>query len=458
MEIKNYQNIHFAGIGGIGLSAIAEMLVQRGYNISGSDTNASEITKKLEQKGVKIYKEHKKENLENVDLLLYSAAIKEDNPERIKAKEDNIDSMSRSEILGLLMDEYKNSIAVSGTHGKTTTTSMISVILDNAKLDPTILVGGYLSNIDGNIKIGDSNYFITEACEYKVSFLDFRPKYEVILNIDEDHLDFFEDLDDITKSFKKFTNNLVEGGLIFANIDDEDVIKATRDKSNVITFGKSENADYKIKNIRFNEFGFASYDIEYDGNIETVNLALPGEHNIYNSAAAFACSHSLGVNSDIIIETLKNLKGAKRRFEHLDTVKNNIRIVDDYAHHPTEIKKTLQAAKKISHNRIWCIFQSHTYTRTSILLDDFAKSLLDADEIIIAKIYAAREINVDNISGQDLADKINSKNANKNAKFIEAFDDIVEYVSKNAKDDDIIITMGAGNIDDVGYALCDVMK
>lgn len=454
INLAEHKNIHCIGIGGIGLSAIAEILKSKGFRVSGSDINSSSITRKLEEKGIKVYYTQEEKNIDDIDLVIYSAAIGKDNPERKKAEKDGIVSLSRAEILGILMEKFKESIAVSGTHGKTTTTSMISEILLEGNKEPTILVGGELESILGNVKTGDSDYFITEACEYKDSFLYFKPKMEVILNIDEDHMDYFKDIEDIKKSFGLFMGNTKEDGFVVANIDDENIKTLIENRKNIVTFGRSEDAVYKIKDIEFNEFGNGSYEIEKEGkSLGKVHLNLPGEYNVYNSAAAFVLTYELGIPKEIILKSLGKFKGAGRRFELKGKLEGNVFLIDDYAHHPTEIRETLTATKNMKKNNIWCIFQSHTYTRTLTLLDDFAKALTIADKIVVADIFAAREKNEENITGQKIADKILEFEPKKEVLYIDDFDKIAGYILENIEPEDIILTMGAGDIYKVGYKM-----
>lgn len=451
INLSEYKNIHCIGIGGIGLSAIAEILISRGCHVSGSDMKQSDITDNLEKHGVKIYIGHRAENVENADLIVYSAAIAEENPEIIRAREKNIPLASRAEILGVLMDDFENSIAISGTHGKTTTTSMVSLILEHAKLEPTILVGGNLAEIGGNVKVGHSKYFVTEACEYRDSFLQLRPKIEVILNIDSDHLDYFKDIEHIVSSFDKFANNVPADGKIIAYDANPFVNQVIKDIPGVITYGYNENCTYYITDVAFDGNGMPLFDISCEGeNLGRVKLSVPGEHNILNAVGAFACCHQLGVSPATIIDTLDKFKGTQRRFDIVGTTSDGVKLVDDYAHHPTEIKATLSAAHNIPHNRLWCLFQPHTYTRTLALFDDFAEAFEEADILILAEIYAAREKNIYKISSKELAEEIKRVHPDKKVYYMDTFDEIANYVRKNAEKGDLVITMGAGDIYKVG--------
>lgn len=454
IDLSQYKKIHCIGIGGIGLSAIAEILLSRGYEVSGSDMKESAETVRLASKGARVFIGHRAENVEQADLLVFSAAVGHDNPEMKRAEERGIPILSRAQMLGLLMQEYENSIAVSGTHGKTTTTSMVSLILERAKLEPTILVGGNLTEIGGNVKVGHSRYFITEACEYMDSFLSLKPKIEIILNIDSDHLDYFKDIDHIVSSFDKFAHLVPGSGTIIAYDANPFVNQVIRDLDNVVTFGLSENCDYYAANIKFNEDGMPSFDVCHDGKLlSRVQLAVPGEHNILNALAAFTCACVLGVEPALTKKTLEAYHGTQRRFDLVGTTARGVKIVDDYAHHPTEIKATLSASENVPHNKLWCIFQPHTYTRTIALFDEFADAFEKADHLILAEIYAAREKNIYKISSAQLAEKIKETHPDKDVLFMEDFAAIADYVDSQAQRGDMVITMGAGDIYKVGEML-----
>lgn len=447
IDLPEYKRIHCIGIGGIGLSAIAEILLSRGYEVSGSDMRESEITERLIDEGADIYLGHRARNVENADLVIYSSAIGGDNPELARAKELGIPAMTRAQALGILMDEYENSIAVSGTHGKTTTTSMVSLILKDAGKEPTVLVGGNLSDINGNVYIGKSGYFVTEACEYMDSFLNLKPKIEIILNIDSDHLDYFKDVEHIARSFDKFARLVPEDGVVIAYDANPFVKSVVEELPNVVTFGMNESCDYYASDVAFDNDGMPGFTVNHGGNVlGRVKLAVPGEHNILNALSAFACSHILGVEVDKIVETLEKYTGIQRRFDILGKTSNNIKIVDDYAHHPTEIKATLAAVKNMKHNNLWCLFQPHTYTRTMALIDDFATSFREADKVVLAEIYAAREKNIYKISSKNLMNRIKEEDPGKDVYFFRDFEEIANFVYNNAEEGDLVITMGAGDI------------
>ncbi|MBQ2747550.1 MAG: UDP-N-acetylmuramate--L-alanine ligase [Firmicutes bacterium] len=447
INLSNINHAHCIGIGGIGLSAIAEILLERGCTVTGSDMKESDITDKLIKKGAHIFLGHRDRNVEGAQLVIYSAAVSDENPELVRAKELGIPCVSRAEALGALMDEYENSIAISGTHGKTTTTSMVSLILKDAGLDPTILVGGNLAQIDGNVSVGRSEYFVTEACEYVDSFLSLRPKIEIILNIDSDHLDYFKDIDHIVRSFDEFAGLVPEDGTIIA-YDGNPFVRSVVDKfENVVTFGYNESCTYYATEIKFNENGMPGFMVNSKGEeLGRVQLSIPGEHNILNALAAIACTKMLGAPMETIVKTLEAFRGTERRFDVIGTTMGGIKLVDDYAHHPTEIKATLAAAKNVPHKKLWCLFQPHTYTRTLALFDEFVDAFKDADKIVLAEIYAAREKNIYKISSRELAEAIIEKHPYKSVAYFKDFDAIADYVLSDADEGDLVITMGAGDI------------
>lgn len=446
-------NIHFIGVGGISMSALAEICLNKGYKVSGSDSNESYLLDKLRSQGAEIFIGHKKEHIsDDVDMVVYTAAVHADNAELVAAKEKNKLTMNRAAFLGQIMREYKNSIAVSGTHGKTSTTSMLSTIFEYADLDPTILVGGNLSVIGGNVKIGNSDNFITEACEYVDSFLNFNPTISIVLNIEEDHLDYFSGIDEIKASFNKFGKLLPKEGFFIINGDDQNTNDILHDvKATIIRYGTDASNDVVIKNIEFNEFGYGIFELEYKGqDLGKFELCVPGVHNIFNATAAIMASYVSSIDLEVIRKNIAAYKGVGRRFEVKGNY-NNTLVVDDYAHHPTELKATLAAAKKIKKNNLWCIFQPHTYTRTKSLLNEFAEAFYSADKVIITDIYAAREDDPGDIHSKDLVDKLYQNNVD--VVYISNFDEITEYLRKNVSDDDLVITAGAGPIYKVAEAL-----
>ena len=454
MDFSKYKRVHCLGIGGIGLSAVAEILRDRGYIVSGTDIHPSKVTRHLEYLGIKVFTEHKPENVEGVDAIVYSAAVSEENPEVVRAHQLGIPLFSRAEVLGMIMDDYENSVAICGTHGKTTVTSMTSLILRNAQYKPTILVGGNLQQINGNVEIGGTKYFVTEACEYMDSFLQLKPSIGVILNIDSDHLDYFKTMDHIVQSFSTFVEQIPPHGIIIAFGDNPFVRSILKDHTNKITYGYSESNDFYAENIKFNENGFPGFDICNKGSkVASLELNVPGEHNVLNAMAAFVTTSYLGVDIPVIQQTLKEYSGTNRRFDYIGTTEKGVKVIDDYAHHPTEIKATLAAAKNVKHNKLWLIFQPHTYTRTKALFNEFVDAFLDADVVILTDIYAAREKDVYNISSYKLVTAMKAKHPDKPVYYVKDFEDIAKYIEKFAGKDDIVMTMGAGDVYKVGDML-----
>lgn len=444
------KHIHFIGIGGSSMSGLAEILLKRGFKISGSDIKSSDILQKLEDLGATVHPFHNEENIKNPDLVVYTVAVKDDNPELIRARQLNIPIIDRATLLGELMKEYPFSIAVSGTHGKTTTTSMVTMIMLEANLDPTVHIGGELGVIGGNTRIGAEKFFITEACEYYESFLKFNPYLAIILNIELDHVDYFKDLNHFKDAFFKFASLIPKNGFVVGCIDDENVVELFEKlECNRISYGvKSESAMWRAENISYNDMGCASFTLIYEGKeLGIINLSVPGIHNVNNSLAAIAACFSLGCSLEAIKEGLYKFTGTNRRFQTKGIIKN-IRVVDDYAHHPTEVSATLKAAKNTNHTKIWCVFQPHTYTRTKSLINDFSEAFYDADHILVSDIYAAREVDKGEIHASTLAERINSKT--EKAQYIHGFDAIVDYLEKNVTEGDLVITMGAGDIYKVG--------
>lgn len=453
-DIDAGAHIHFIGIGGISMSGLAQIALNDGYKVTGSDWNKSDITEKLEKLGANIVYGRgavNREGIEKASLVVYTAAAKADNPEMIAAKERGVRIIDRAEFLGAVMKNYSHAVGVSGTHGKTTTTSMLAHAMINAELDPTISVGGELDLIGGNIRTGKSDYFVTEACEYSNSFLKFYPTIALITNIEEDHLDFFSGIDEIIASFRRFALLTEGAGKVVALGSDENIKKAL-DKTglDITTYGMEDIYDYYPQNIKYHA-GFPRFDIYRNGNKRcSIQLNVPGEHNILNALATIAVCDLLGVDASAAAKGIENFKGTHRRFEKKGFV-NNAVIIDDYAHHPTEIKATLKAAKAFEHNRIICIFQPHTYSRTRTLWNEFKEAFDDADELILTHIYAAREVFDGVTKPEDLAEEIKERGVN--AKFIDDFDDIVKYIKKTAADGDIVFTMGAGDVTVIGPKL-----
>ncbi|MDF2613257.1 MAG: murC [Clostridia bacterium] len=452
-SLLNKKRIHFIGIGGISMSGLAEIVHNRGFIVTGSDVKSSNTTLHLEQIGIKVYYGHSSSSISSdIDLVVYTAAIASDNAELLACKEKHVECVTRSEFLGLIMKDYEFPICISGTHGKTTTTSMLSHALLSAELDPTITVGGILKAIEGNIRIGKSNFFITEACEYCDSFLDFFPKVGIILNIEEDHLDYFKDIHHIRTSFQKFASSIPQDGFLAINGGLEHLDEfLTPIKCKTETFGLTADYNWYPKDIVFNDKACASFDAYYNGEFKGhIQLSAPGTHNILNCLSVCAVCHYLGLSLDTLNEGLSHFTGADQRFEVKGSI-HNITLVDDYAHHPTEIDATIKVAKAYPHHTLYVVFQPHTYTRTKAFLNEFAEVLSQVDHVIITDIYAAREKNPGDISAKDIVKKIH--NLGKEALYISDFDEIANYLLEHAVPNDLIITMGAGNVNQVADIL-----
>lgn len=426
IDLSKIKKAHFVGIGGIGVSAIARMMLGEEKIVSGSDSSGSAIIDELRKLGAKIFLKHGADNVaEDVDLIVYTPAVDFDNPELRKGKKFGVACLSYPETLGLI-SKNKYTIAISGAHGKTTTTAMIGKVLSDAKKDPTIIVGSLLKDSKSNFVAGKGEYFVVEACEYKKSFLNINPKIIVITNIDNDHLDYYGNLENIKKAFGEFVAKLGADGFLVCDPNDEnlvDVVKNTKVK--IIDYTKSE-ADF--------------------------NLKIPGEHNIKNAKAVMAVAKILDIGENEATKSLNDFSGTWRRFEYKGETKKGVLIYDDYGHHPTEIKATLKGAREFfGDKKIWCVFQPHLYSRTKLLLSDFGKSFADADKVVLADIYAAREKPDESINSKMLAEEIN-KNGNK-AEYIESFDKIAGFLFENTKKGDVIMTMGAGDIFKIGENL-----
>lgn len=437
--LEDIKTIHFVGIGGSGMCPLAEILLSKGYTITGSDCNESDTLERIKTYGITVHMGHKAENVVGADLVVYSAAIKQDNPELVSAKEKGIPTMERSEMLGVVTDKYKDSIAVSGTHGKTTTTAMITQILIGCKMDPSAIIGGKLPFLGGNSAVGKSDIIVCEACEYVNTFLQLHPAISVILNVDADHLDFFKDIDDIKNSFNKFSNQTSK--LLVVNGDDKNSRDCTESVNlNKLYFGYDSSNDYYAANYLNESATKQSFDLMHNGEILTkITLNVPGKHNVLNAMAAITVALYLGAEPKDIADSLAEFTGVHRRFEILGEV-NGITVADDFAHHPTELTATLNSAMAMGFNKVWGVFQPHTFSRTFMLLDDFAKALSIPNEIVISEILPVRETNTYNIYAEDLCAKIDG------SVYRKTFDEITEYVCEHAQPGDLILTMGGGNV------------
>lgn len=453
-NFNDKKHIHFIGIGGISMSGLAELMLQNGFKVSGSDSGKSGITENLERLGAKISVPQAAENItDDVDMVVYTAAIHENNPELMEVRRRSIPAYTRAEFLGAVMMDYSYSIAVAGTHGKTTTTGMISEIMLSTDKDPTISIGGMLPSIHGNFRCGSRDIFITEACEYTNSFLSLVPKTEIILNIDADHLDFFKDLDDIRNSFRKFAELIPEDGNLVINSDIPDLAQFTAGlKCNIFTYGLAPGADYYPENISYDENAHGEFDLcGKDGKVIThIKLSIPGLHNIGNSIAAFIAAQQVGADTGTIVEALKGFKGTERRFEAKGSF-GGVQVIDDYAHHPTEIRATLTTAQKTPHNTLWCVFQPHTYSRTKALFNELAEALSIADRVVLADIYAARETDDLGVSSRLLSEKIEELGTK--SYYLPSFEEIEKFLEENCMHGDLLITMGAGDVYKIGDAL-----
>ena len=449
-NLKKYKHIHMIGIGGISMSGVAEILHNWGIFVTGSDCTRSKITDKLSSHGICVSIGHNTSIVKKADLVVYSAAVKQDDPEILEAKANNITTVERCDFVGYITRIYKDTIGIAGTHGKTTTTSMISLCFIEAGLDPTIQVGAILNQINGNNRVGNSDYFILEACEYVESFLKFSPKSSVILNIDNDHLDYFKNIDNIKKAFQKYVGLLPYDGLLVANMDDPNCAELRKyTDAKFITFALNNiKANYIARNITFDLNGFPKFDVYHNNTYYAeFKLSVPGVHNVLDALACIALCSEYGIEKFDIKSALLKFTGAHRRFELVGSYQN-IYIYDDYAHHPSEILATAKALKNKQYRQSWIVFQPHTYSRTQSLLDDFASVLTNFDNVIVTDIYAAREKNIYNISSIDLVNKI--KSLGKDAVYIQDFNDIAKYIKERACPKDIVLTVGAGSVTEIG--------
>lgn len=463
-------HVHFIGIGGISMSGLAEILLKEHFTVTGSDTAESPLTEHLKSLGAGISCPQSASNItDDIDTVVYTAAIHDDNPELMSARAARLPLLSRAELLGQLMRNYPVSIAVSGTHGKTTTTSMLTHILLAADADPTVSVGGMLKSIGGNVRIGGSGIFLTEACEYTNSFLQLRPKIGVILNIEADHLDFFKTPENVRKSFHDFAALIPADGVLVINKDIENLPGFLSGlPCRVVTFSLTGGADFTAADIRADENGNVSFDLVKNhvknipggnpnvsrdragGRRVRIRLSVPGAHNAANALAAAAAADAVGISIPDIQKGLTSFTGTARRFEYKGT-RNGFTVIDDYAHHPTEIRAALTCARGYPHREIWCVFQPHTYSRTKSFFDDFVDALSLADHVIMADIYAARETDTLGISSEDVARAL--AKAGTDAYYFPSFGEIEDFVLKNLKTGDMLITMGAGNVVDIGDSL-----
>lgn len=438
--LSQVKKIHFVGIGGSGMCPIAEILFHKGYQLTGSDTSASDTLQRIRSYGIPVSMEHRAENIGDAELVVYTAAVKQDNPELVAAREKGVPAVERSIMLGMVTRRYPTLVAVSGTHGKTTTTGLITQIFVNAGLDPSAIIGGKLPFIGGNGRVGKSGTIVCEACEYVDTFLQLEPALSVILNIDADHLDYFKTVDNIIRSFHQFA--LQTTRMLIVNGDDANSRKAMEGipAEKILTFGLGAENTYRAVNIEDTKRACERFTVMKNGeHFCDVRLRIPGKHNIYNAMAALAAADYMGVAPEKIAESLHQFTGVHRRFEILGTF-DGVTVADDFAHHPTELTATLTAAMDMGFRKVWAVFQPHTFSRTYMLLNDFAKALAIPDHAVLSEILPVREVNTYNIYAKDLAAKVPG------CVWFPTFEEIREYVMSKAQEGDLILTLGGGDV------------
>ena len=438
--LKNIHTIHFVGIGGSGMCPLAEILHAKGYALTGSDNNESDNLKRIRALGIPVHMGHAAENIKGADMVVYTAAVSEDNPELVAAREQQLPLIERAQLLGFITRQFKNTVAVSGTHGKTTTSSMLAQILLEADKDPSIFIGGRLPLINANGRAGGSDTMVCEACEFKDHYQAMTPAISIILDIDADHLDYFGTLENIIASFARFAGKTT--GKVIYNADDANAPKAVKDipAEKCITYGESKDCSWHAENIKTVNGAYGDYDLYHDGTFLThITLGVPGAHNVYNSLAAAAAATLCGATPAEIAAGLSHFRGAGRRFEFIGEA-NGVTFVDDYAHHPTEIAATISTAKKMPYARVWAVFQPFTFSRTARHLNDFAKTLALADKVVVSDIMGSRETNEWGVHADQITAQIDG------AVYLPTFPEIADYVAKNAKPGDMVLTMGGGDV------------
>lgn len=446
--LDRVKRIHFVGIGGSGMCPLAEILHSRGYTLTGSDVSESDTLERIRSYGIPVMMGHKAENIKGAELVVYTAAAKQDNPELAAAREQGIPTMERSVMLGVVTRRYADTVAVSGTHGKTSTTAMLTQILVNSGKDPSAIIGGKLPFIGGNGRIGKSEIMVCEACEYVDTFLQLTPAVSIILNVDADHLDYFKDLEHIIRSFHRFASQTTKA--LVVNGDDPNTLKAIEGVSlPVITFGLGKDNDYYAAEVAASAGVREHFTLMHKGEkLTEIALSVPGKHNIYNALAAAAAAHYLGVAPKDIAFSLHQFTGVHRRFEILGRP-NDIVIADDFAHHPTELTATLTAAMQMGFQTVWAVFQPHTFSRTYLLMDDFAKALRVPDRVVMSEILPVRETNTYNVHTKDLADKVPG------SVWFDTFEEIADYIAAHAKPGDLVLTLGGGNVYQCAHMILD---
>ena len=450
--LSQVKKIHFIGIGGSGMCPIAEILLHKGYELTGSDNAESDTLARIRSYGIPVFMGQRAENINDTELVVYSAAIKDDNPELFAARQKGIPCVERSVMLGMVTRHFPNTIAVAGTHGKTTTTAMTTQVLLEAGLDPSAIIGGKLPLIGGNGLVGNSDTIVCEACEFVDTFLQLHPAISIILNIDNDHLDYFGTVENTIRSFHQFCEQT--SGTIIVNGDNANAMKAVEGITNarILTYGFAPTNDYSAADIQPTQRAREKFAVMKNGRkMVEVSLSVPGKHNIYNALASFAVADLMGVDAQQTAKSLHAFTGVHRRFELLGEY-GGVTVADDFAHHPTEVTATLTAAKEMGFSRVWAVFQPHTYSRTYLLFNDFVKALKIADRVVLSEILAVRETNTYNIYSKDLAEKI------PNCVWFKTFEEIADYMVENAKDGDLILTLGGGDVYKCAHMIVDKYK
>ena len=438
--LAGVRRLHFIGIGGSGMSPLAEILHAKGYELTGSDNNESDNLNRLRGLGIAITMGHAAENVEGADMVIYTAAIPADNPELVAAAEKGIPTLERAKLLGWITRQFGNTVAVAGTHGKTTSTSMLCQVLLEAGTDPSIFIGGRLPAINANGHAGTNDTMVCEACEFKDHYLEMTPAISILLNVDADHLDYFGDLDGVIRSFATFAAKTT--GAVIYNADDENTRRAVEGVTDarLISYGTADGCDWQAKNVRTVDGSYGLYDLYHEGEfLGEIRLGVPGEHNVSNSLGVAAAASLCGMTYEQIAAGIAAFHGAGRRFEFLGT-HAGVTVADDYAHHPTEIVATLQAAKKLNHKQVWAIFQPFTFTRTARHLDEFAEALSLADHAIVSDIMGSREVNEWGVHSTHITDKM------ENGTYLATFPEIADYVAQQVQPGDLILTMGGGDV------------
>lgn len=455
--LNSIQKVHFIGIGGAGMSALAHVLCKRGFCVTGSDANPGHTCKKLAEIGAVIYQGHDAAQIDGAQAIVVSTAIREDNCELAAAKERGLKILHRSDVLAYLLNNAEG-VAVAGAHGKTTTSAMLGCITVASGIDPTVVIGGEVAGIGGNAVNGNGKILVAEADESDGSFLKLLPSYAIVTNIEDDHLDHYGSEENIYAAFKDFLSNIRPGGVAVLCIDNDKLAQLSKEVNcDVISYGTAgSGADYEAHNVRYSMYG-TEYDVYFKGEyFVKVELIVPGKHNVLNSLGALATAKAIGIETDVILAALKEFSGAKRRFETKGRV-DGVWVVDDYAHHPTEIEVTLKAARQTEPARLLCVFQPHRYTRTKFLFEEFCGCFGDSDKVIITDIYSAGELPLKGINGKALADGIKAK-TNADVEYISDMSEIEKILLANAKAGDLIMTIGAGDVYKIGEALVEDLK